>query len=68
MNSTHYESSKNVYGITYATLADDGLHFESEVAIQLQEGPLVTLRMPTSLTERMAINQMVCGQAAGCSF
>lgn len=67
MNSARTESGKNVYGITYATFDDNGLHFESELAIQLHDGPLVTLKMPTQLSERQAISQLVCGQAAGCS-
>ncbi|MFT5782513.1 MAG: hypothetical protein ACI9EB_001907 [Pseudomonas sp.] len=68
MNTFPSGSSQNVYGVTYANFADGGLQFESELAIQLQEGPVVTLRIPTSLTERMAINLAVCGQAEGCGF
>ncbi len=67
MTTAQTESGKNVYGITYATFDGSGLHFESELAIQLQDGALVTLKMPTQLSERQAISQLVCGQAAGCS-
>lgn len=68
MKTARSESSQSVYGVTYASFSEGGLQFESELAIHSQEGPLVTLRIPTSLTERMAINQLVCGQAAGCGF
>ena len=66
MGSMYSETGKNAYGVTYATLDDHGLHFESEVAIQLWGGPLVTLKMPTHLSERQAISQLICGAEAGC--
>lgn len=68
MGSLFSETAKNTYGVTYATLDDTGLHFESELAIQLVGGPLVTLKMPTQLSERQAISQAICGADAGCSL
>ena len=68
MGSMFNESTKNVYGVTYATLDEHGLHFETELAFQIQGGGLVTLKMPTQLSERQAISQLVCGANAGCSL
>ncbi len=65
MGSMFSETGKNVYGVTYATLDESGLHFESELAIQLLDGAMVTLKMPTHLSERQAISQMMAD--AGCS-
>ncbi|MEN0107015.1 MAG: type III secretion system co-regulatory protein PtrC [Pseudomonas sp.] len=59
MGSMFSETGKNAYGVTYATLDERGLHFESELAIQLLDGPLVTLKMPTQISERQAIGQLV---------
>lgn len=55
-------SNQNVYGVTYATVDSSGIHFESELAIALGDGSLTTLRMPTQLSERQAIQQLVCGR------
>ncbi|SFI63154.1 hypothetical protein SAMN05216206_2595 [Pseudomonas guineae] len=55
-------SNQNVYGVTYATVDSSGIHFESELTIQLSNGSLTTLRMPTELNERQAIQQLVCGR------
>ncbi|PTS84134.1 hypothetical protein DBR00_12270 [Pseudomonas sp. HMWF032] len=55
-------SNQNVYGVTYAIVDSSGIHFESELAIQLGDGGLTTLRMPTQLSERQAIQQLVCGR------
>ncbi len=59
MGSMFSETGKNAYGVTYATLDKSGLHFETELAIQLMDGHLVTLKMPTQLSEREAISQLV---------
>lgn len=64
MNSRSLLSNQNVYGVTYATLDSSGIHFESELAIQLSDGTLTTLRMPTHMSERQAIQQLVCGRQA----
>lgn len=53
-------SDQNVYGITYATLDEGGIRFESELAIQLTDGRLTTLKMPTQASEREAIQQLLC--------
>ncbi|WNF45186.1 type III secretion system co-regulatory protein PtrC [Pseudomonas sp. SG20056] len=57
-------SNQNVYGVTYATVDSSGIHFESELAIQLSDGTLTTLHMPTHLSERQAIQQLLCGRPA----
>lgn len=59
MGSMFSETGKNAYGVTYATLDENGLHFETELAIQLMDGHVVTLKMPTQLSEREAISQLV---------
>lgn len=64
MNSRSLLSNQNVYGVTYATVDSSGIHFESELAIQLSDGTVTTLRMPTHLSERQAIQQLVCGRQA----
>lgn len=64
MNSRPSLSNQNVYGVTYATVDSSGIHFESELAIQLSDGTVTTLRMPTHLSERQAIQQLVCGHQA----
>ncbi|NQD93758.1 hypothetical protein HP532_13995 [Pseudomonas sp. CrR25] len=58
-------ADQNVYGITYATIDDSGIHFESELAIHLTDGTLTTLRMPTQLSERQAIQQLIGARQAG---
>jgi hypothetical protein len=68
MGSLFSATSQNAYGVTYATLDDSGLHFESEVAIQLLDGHVVTLKMPTQISERQAISQLICGADAGCGL
>ena len=65
MGSMFSETGKNAYGVTYATLDESGLHFETELAIQLMDGHLVTLKMPTQLSEREAISQLVRGANLG---
>jgi len=50
--------------VTYATVDSSGIYFESELAIQLNDGSLTTLRMPTQLSERQAIQQWFCGRQA----
>lgn len=52
-------SNQNVYGVTYATVDGSGIHFESELAIQSVDGKLTTLKMPTDLSERQAISQLL---------
>ena len=62
MNSRPSLSNQNVYGVTYATVDSSDIHFESELAVQLSDGTVTTLRMPTHLSERQAIQQLVCGR------
>ncbi|ARU88160.1 type III secretion system co-regulatory protein PtrC [Pseudomonas sp. M30-35] len=63
--TVEFITQQNVYAVTYATLDERGIHYESELAIQLADGKLTTLRMPTQLTERKAIEQ-VMRQHYGC--
>jgi hypothetical protein len=56
---------QNVYGITYATVDASGIRFETELAIHLADGTLTTLKMPTRLSERQALQQLLCGRQAG---
>ncbi|MCY1538227.1 hypothetical protein D9M68_737560 [compost metagenome] len=55
-------ADQNVYGVTYATVDKSGIHFESELAIHMTDGTLTTLKMPTQLSERQAIQQLICGR------
>ena len=65
MSSTQLLSEQNVYAITYASVEQSGIRFESELVIHLSDGTLTTLKMPTRLSERQAIQQLVCGRQ-GC--
>jgi hypothetical protein len=62
MSAAPSTSDQNVYGITYATIDERGIRFESELAIHLTDGRLTTLKMPTQLSERQAIQQLLCGR------
>ena len=64
MNAIRFIADQNVYGVTYASIDDSGIHFESELAIHLTDGTLTTLKMPTQLSERQAIQKLVCGRQA----
>jgi hypothetical protein len=64
MHANHPIAEQNAYGITYATLDGNGLSFESELVIHLTDGTLTTLKMPTQLSERQAIQQLVCDRQA----
>lgn len=60
--TVEFITQQNVYAVTYATLDERGIHYESELAIQLADGKLTTLRMPTQLSERNAIERVLCQQ------
>lgn len=62
----HSQLSQDAYGITYVHLAEDGLQFETEAALQLEDGSLITLRMPTRQSEMLAIHEAVCVQQGWC--
>ena len=47
----HSQLSLDAYGVTYAHLQDGSLQFESEAALQLDDGSMLTLRMPTRHSE-----------------
>ena len=56
----HSQLSVDAYGITYAHFDCHSLRFESEAALQLDDGSMLTLRLPTRLSEMLAIRQAVC--------
>lgn len=64
MSASQSVADQNVYGITYATIDEHGIRFESELAIHLTDGRLTTLKMPTRLSERQAIQRLLCGRQA----
>jgi hypothetical protein len=66
MSITEAFSNTATYGITYVSLGDSGLHFESEAAVHLEDGSLLTLRMPTRQSEKLAIHSVVCMQNGWC--
>jgi hypothetical protein len=66
MSITEAFSNPATYGITYASLGESGLHFESEAAVHLEDGSLLTLRMPTRQSEKLAIHSVVCMQNGWC--
>ncbi|MCY1277681.1 hypothetical protein D9M68_151440 [compost metagenome] len=57
MNAVQPLSSQHAYGVTYASLENCELSFESELAFQLDDGSLLTLHLPTPPGERQAIRQ-----------
>lgn len=63
----HSQLSLDAYGVTYVHLEGDGLHFESEAALLLEDGRMLTLRMPTRRSEALAIREAVC-LYQGCSW
>ncbi|MBM7059250.1 hypothetical protein JQX08_00885 [Pseudomonas sp. UL073] len=63
MASASHLGIQQAYGVTYASLEDDQLCFESELAFQLDDGSLLTLHLPTPNQERRAIQQAVMRHA-----
>lgn len=59
-------SSPRSYGVTYASLDESGLRFESEATVHLEDGSLLTLRMPTRQDEKLDIHEVVCMQNGWC--
>ncbi|MBD9427665.1 MULTISPECIES: type III secretion system co-regulatory protein PtrC [unclassified Pseudomonas] len=66
MSITEAFGNTATYGVTYVSLSDSGLHFESEAAVHMEDGSLLTLRMPTRQSEKMAIHSVVCMQNGWC--
>lgn len=62
MTITEVFNDRNSYGVTYINLSDSGLQFESEAAVHLEDGSLLTLRMPTRHSEKLAIHSLLCAQ------
>lgn len=58
--------SLDAYGVTYAHLQDGNLQFETEAALQLDDGSMLTLRMPTRHSEMLAIHEAVCIRQGWC--
>jgi hypothetical protein len=59
-------ASKSTYGVTYASLDESGLRFGSEAVVHLEDGSLLTLRMPTRQDEKLDIHEVVCLQYGWC--
>ena len=55
----HSQLSLDAYGVTYAQFDGHRLKFESEAALQLEDGSMLTLRMPTRHSEILAIHEAV---------
>ncbi|MDD0841283.1 type III secretion system co-regulatory protein PtrC [Pseudomonas sp. Gutcm_11s] len=66
MTITEAFSSTNTYGVTYVSLSDSGLNFESEAAVHMDDGSLLTLRMPTRQSEKLAIHSLICMENGWC--
>ena len=66
MTITEAFGNSNSYGVTYVSLSDSGLHFESEAAVHMDDGSLLTLRMTTRQSEKLAIHDLVCLQHGWC--
>ena len=54
----HSQLSLDAYGVTYAHLQDG--------ALQLDDGSMLTLRMPTRHSEMLAIHEAVCIRQGWC--
>lgn len=66
MTVTEVFGSNNSYGVTYVSISDSGMQFESEAAVHMDDGSLLTLRMPTRQSERLAIHSLICTQNGWC--
>lgn len=66
MTTTAVIESSNSYGVTYVSLGDSGLYFESEAALHMEDGSLLTLRTPTRQNEKLAIHALLCVQNGWC--
>ncbi|MBC9251300.1 hypothetical protein A9179_13580 [Pseudomonas alcaligenes] len=66
MTITEAFNSTHSYGITYVSLEEDGMHFESESAVHLDDGSLLTLRMPTRQSEKLDIHELICQRNGWC--
>lgn len=66
MSITEAFANTSSYGVTYVSLGDTGLQFESEATIHLEDGSLLTLRMPTRQNEKIAIHDVICLQQGLC--
>lgn len=62
----HSQLSLDAYGVTYAHLQDGSLQFETEAALQLDDGSMLTLRMPTRHSEMLSIHEAVCIRQGWC--
>ncbi len=64
MSITEAFAHPSSYGITYVSLSDTGLQFESEAVVHLDDGNLQILRMPTRQSEKLAIQDVICRESA----
>lgn len=60
MSITETFAHPSSYGITYVSLSNAGLQFESEAAVHLDDGSVQILRMPTRQSEKLTIQDAVC--------
>lgn len=54
--------SLDAYGVTYVHIGEGGLQFESEAALQLDDGSMLTLPVPTRRSEKLVVYSVVCPQ------
>ena len=57
----HSQLSLDAYGVTYAHLQDGSLQFETEAALQLDDGSMLTRH-----SEMLAIHEAVCIRQGWC--
>ncbi|MBB4866687.1 hypothetical protein HNP46_005594 [Pseudomonas nitritireducens] len=56
-------SLESAYRITYITLDEVQLHFETQIAVPDEDGGLALLQAATSPTERRALRELIREQA-----
>ncbi|WP_296284275.1 type III secretion system co-regulatory protein PtrC [Pseudomonas sp.] len=59
---TPMQSLDAAYRITYITLDEVQLHFETEIAVPDEDGGLALLRAATPPAERRALRELICEQ------
>ncbi|BAU74275.1 type III secretion system co-regulatory protein PtrC [Metapseudomonas furukawaii] len=62
--SAHPQIDDSLYQVTHVTLDDLRLHFETEVAVSLEDGSLAVRRAPTPASERKALRELICAAQA----
>ncbi|WP_044872930.1 type III secretion system co-regulatory protein PtrC [Pseudomonas sp. LFM046] len=62
--SAHPRISESLYQVTHVTLDELRLHFETEVAVSLEDGSLAVRSAPTPVAERKALRELICAARA----